>query len=155
MPHLSWSMANSSSATSLSVRRTLTVTSKTALGLARTRLLVRQPFRPDSRQSQASTSIGACPHRATFKSWAEFRSAKIKIGEHAQRLCSLVAVFMTLEEHFHSDTYNVAAVTELARFSTSIFSTTRTSLQTHAWSTLSTTTASAVPLTPSLLLTPS
>ena len=125
-------MANSSPATSLPARRTLPVTSKTALGLARTSLLVRQPSLQDSRQSQASTSKATCPHQATFISCEEFRSAKIKIGEHVERLSSVIAVFVTLKGHFHSGRYNFAAVPETTRFSTSIFSTTQTSLQTHA-----------------------
>ena len=118
-------MANSSLATSLPPRRSPSVASKTALGLARTSLLV-------SRQSQASTSKGTFPHQATFISCEEFRISKIKIGEHIERLLSVVAVFVTLTKHFHSGRYNVATVTETTRFSTSIFSTTRTPLQTHA-----------------------
>ncbi|GAB7323256.1 hypothetical protein MBLNU13_g05739t1 [Cladosporium sp. NU13] len=54
-------------------------------------------------------------HQATFISCEEFRSAKIKIGDHIERLSSVVTFFVTLKEHIHSDRYNVAVVTEMAK----------------------------------------
>lgn len=54
-------------------------------------------------------------HPATFISCEEFRSAKIKIGDHIERLSAVVTFFVTLKEHFHSDRYNVAVVTEMAK----------------------------------------
>ena len=122
-------MADSSPATSLPACRTLPVTWKTALVLAKPSLLVRQPFLQDSRRSQASSRKDAYPHHATFISCEELSSAKIKIGEHIERLSSVVTVFVTLKKHFHSNRYDVVAVTELARFSTSVLSTTWTPLQ--------------------------
>lgn len=54
-------------------------------------------------------------HQATFISCEEFRSARIKIGDHIERLSSVVTLFVTLKEHFHGGRYNVAVVTEMAK----------------------------------------
>ena len=54
-------------------------------------------------------------HQATFISCEEFRSANVNIGEHVERLSSEVTFFVTLKEHYHSNRFNVAAVTEMAK----------------------------------------
>jgi len=54
-------------------------------------------------------------HQATFISCEEFRNANIAIGDHVERLSSEVTLKVTLKEHYHSNRYNVAAVTDLAK----------------------------------------
>jgi hypothetical protein len=54
-------------------------------------------------------------HQATFISCEEFRSANIKIGEHVERLSAEVTFVVTLKEHYHSNRFSVAAVTESAK----------------------------------------
>jgi hypothetical protein len=54
-------------------------------------------------------------HQATFISCEEFRSANVNIGDHVERLSSMVTFSLTLKEHYHSNRYNVATVTDLAK----------------------------------------
>jgi len=53
-------------------------------------------------------------HQATFISCEEFRSANVNIGDHVERLSSVVTFNVDLKEHYHSNRYNVATVTKSA-----------------------------------------
>lgn len=54
-------------------------------------------------------------HRVTYISCEEFRGANAIIGEHVERLSAEVTLYVTLKEHYHTDRFGVAAVTELAK----------------------------------------
>ena len=94
-----------------------------------------------------SCSLPDASHQAGCISCEEFRSAKVNIGKHVERHSSVFTILVALKQPFHSSWYNVAAVTQLARSTTSSSSMTPISPQTHAWYSPSTTTASPTPTT--------